>query len=287
MSSGSQNTRKRTRGQQTTQTTSSTTSNTTTMQAADPNAQAAVAQPAPGEDRFVQDPEAGDSAEDDEDEAPGKGDKKAGRRKIKIEFIQDKSRRHITFSKRKAGQRVSETLLFCVLLPFLRACLFRPARRVRVACPYQSQRRAPSTFFYSKIFTMVIVTDGFACRHHEKSVRAFHAHRHPSPSPRRLRNRPCLHLHHRQAPTSRHPTRGQEPHPSMPQRPTRRTPLIHARRPAAGPPIPATTNATPSSPGRRSRLAGNAPGHVGQPQRPGTQQRPRRAFHHRRRRRRG
>eukprot|EP01133_Synstelium_polycarpum_P005741 gene5741-6643_t len=29
--------------------------------------------------------------------------KKAGRRKIKIEFIDDKSRRHITFSKRKAG----------------------------------------------------------------------------------------------------------------------------------------------------------------------------------------
>ena len=30
-------------------------------------------------------------------------DTKAGRRRIKIEFIQDKSRRHITFSKPKAG----------------------------------------------------------------------------------------------------------------------------------------------------------------------------------------
>jgi len=30
-------------------------------------------------------------------------EKKAGRRKINIEFIEDKSRRHITFSKRKAG----------------------------------------------------------------------------------------------------------------------------------------------------------------------------------------
>jgi hypothetical protein len=30
------------------------------------------------------------------------GDRK-GRRKIKIEFIKDKNRRHITFSKRKAG----------------------------------------------------------------------------------------------------------------------------------------------------------------------------------------
>lgn len=37
---------------------------------------------------------------DDEDK---KTNAKAGRRKIKIELIQDKSRRHITFSKRKLG----------------------------------------------------------------------------------------------------------------------------------------------------------------------------------------
>ncbi|KAI0084812.1 SRF-type transcription factor (DNA-binding and dimerization domain)-domain-containing protein, partial [Irpex rosettiformis] len=56
------------------------------------------------EDAFIQDQDAADSAgdDDDDDEKP-KTDKKAGRRKIKIEFIQDKSRRHITFSKRKAG----------------------------------------------------------------------------------------------------------------------------------------------------------------------------------------
>ncbi|KAH9889992.1 SRF-type transcription factor (DNA-binding and dimerization domain)-domain-containing protein [Cubamyces lactineus] len=59
---------------------------------------------APADDSFVHDPDAGDSGQDDdEDEDRPKGDKKAGRRKIKIEFIQDKSRRHITFSKRKAG----------------------------------------------------------------------------------------------------------------------------------------------------------------------------------------
>ena len=29
--------------------------------------------------------------------------KNSGRKKIKIEYIQDKNRRHITFSKRKAG----------------------------------------------------------------------------------------------------------------------------------------------------------------------------------------
>jgi len=35
--------------------------------------------------------------------SPSETPKKAGRRKINIEFIEDKSRRHITFSKRKAG----------------------------------------------------------------------------------------------------------------------------------------------------------------------------------------
>lgn len=39
-----------------------------------------------------------DEAEDDDDDKPGRE-----RRKIEIKFIQDKSRRHITFSKRKAG----------------------------------------------------------------------------------------------------------------------------------------------------------------------------------------
>ncbi|CAG8450345.1 609_t:CDS:2 [Acaulospora colombiana] len=38
-----------------------------------------------------------------EDETGSKSEKRAGRRKIKIEYIDDKSRRHITFSKRKAG----------------------------------------------------------------------------------------------------------------------------------------------------------------------------------------
>lgn len=54
-----------------------------------------------GETQFVE----GDLDEDDDEDAPatGKDSKRAGRRKIKIEYIQDKSRRHITFSKRKAG----------------------------------------------------------------------------------------------------------------------------------------------------------------------------------------
>lgn len=39
-----------------------------------------------------------DDDDDDDDGKPGRE-----RRKIDIKFIQDKSRRHITFSKRKAG----------------------------------------------------------------------------------------------------------------------------------------------------------------------------------------
>jgi pheromone receptor transcription factor len=48
----------------------------------------------PSKKRNIQD--AGD--DDDDDEKGGRE-----RRKIDIKFIQDKSRRHITFSKRKAG----------------------------------------------------------------------------------------------------------------------------------------------------------------------------------------
>ncbi|KAF8627444.1 hypothetical protein AX17_006258 [Amanita inopinata Kibby_2008] len=63
-----------------------------------------AAPPAVADDAFINDQDAVDSAgEDDDEEEKPKSDKKAGRRKIKIEFIQDKSRRHITFSKRKAG----------------------------------------------------------------------------------------------------------------------------------------------------------------------------------------
>ncbi|KAI9491408.1 SRF-type transcription factor (DNA-binding and dimerization domain)-domain-containing protein, partial [Zychaea mexicana] len=40
---------------------------------------------------------------DDDSDSEDKPEKRSGRRKIKIEFIEDKSRRHITFSKRKAG----------------------------------------------------------------------------------------------------------------------------------------------------------------------------------------
>ena len=71
---------------------------------AEPHPSSSGGPPPVGDDAFIADHDAVDSAgdDDDDDEKP-KSDKKAGRRKIKIEFIQDKSRRHITFSKRKAG----------------------------------------------------------------------------------------------------------------------------------------------------------------------------------------
>ncbi|KAI5118807.1 hypothetical protein M0805_005149 [Coniferiporia weirii] len=80
------NTRKRTRA---------------TMQSQDASV---PAQPQATDDGFIADNDAAESGGDEDEEETGKvSDKKAGRRKIKIEFIQDKSRRHITFSKRKAG----------------------------------------------------------------------------------------------------------------------------------------------------------------------------------------
>lgn len=50
-----------------------------------------------------QDTEVSSDNVEDEEKALGKKKEKKGRRKIKIEFITDKSRRHITFSKRKSG----------------------------------------------------------------------------------------------------------------------------------------------------------------------------------------
>ena len=57
----------------------------------------------------VQRPSTADD-DDDDDDKPGRE-----RRKIEIKFITDKSRRHITFSKRKAGimKKVRDDLLSC------------------------------------------------------------------------------------------------------------------------------------------------------------------------------
>ena len=65
-----------------------------------PGAEDALAGNGNGDTRGVKRPRVSAAADDDDDD-----DDKPGRerRKIDIKFIQDKSRRHITFSKRKAG----------------------------------------------------------------------------------------------------------------------------------------------------------------------------------------
>lgn len=54
-----------------------------------------------------------DELEDSDEDMPRTGEKRSGRRKIKIEYIDDKSRRHITFSKRKAGIMKKVHFYFC------------------------------------------------------------------------------------------------------------------------------------------------------------------------------
>jgi pheromone receptor transcription factor len=50
------------------------------------------------------------------EESDVKPSRRSGRRKIKIEYIEDKNRRHITFSKRKAGI-MKKVKLFLFFLP--------------------------------------------------------------------------------------------------------------------------------------------------------------------------
>ncbi|KAI0052696.1 SRF-TF-domain-containing protein, partial [Auriscalpium vulgare] len=73
------------------------------MQQDDPSKRHPADPAAAAADQFINDQDANESPVEDDDDDDKPKDKKAGRRKIKIEFIQDKSRRHITFSKRKAG----------------------------------------------------------------------------------------------------------------------------------------------------------------------------------------
>lgn len=63
--------------------------------------------------------------DDDDDDKPGRE-----RRKIEIKFIQDKSRRHITFSKRKAG-------------------IMKKVRTLASPCPRSSPVSRVSYFFLS------------------------------------------------------------------------------------------------------------------------------------------
>ena len=104
---------------------------------------------------------------DSDDDKPGRE-----RRKIEIKFITDKSRRHITFSKRKAG-----------IMKKVRSLKTIPSLRVDAR----------------------ILIDGVTV-----GIRALRLDGHPSPPPGRFGNGSCLHFHHPKATTSGDQGRGQE-----------------------------------------------------------------------------
>lgn len=112
--------------------------------------------------------------DDDDDDKPGRE-----RRKIDIKFIQDKSRRHITFSKRKAGI-------------------------MKKVCLAISNSHCAVSLNKSTLNSLL-----------SAGLRALGSHRHPSPAPRRLRDWTSIHLHNSQATTSRHKARGQESYPGV------------------------------------------------------------------------
>lgn len=102
-----------------------------------------------GDDAFVQDRDAIDGSGDDDEDDEKPKDKKAGRRKIKIEFIQDKSRRHITFSKRKAGiMKKARRLIPC--------CAFVPC--IDLAFPCQAYEL--STLTGTQVLLLVVSETG-------------------------------------------------------------------------------------------------------------------------------
>jgi len=140
------------------------------------------------ENRGVKRARAAADDDDDDDDKPGRE-----RRKIEIKFIQDKSRRHITFSKRKAG-----------IMKKVRWCPSRAHRVVHLLPRRLKPLPAPSAPLTSTPGLRTVRPDG-----------------HASAAARRLRDWPRLHLHHTQAATASHQARGQEPHPGTLQPPTR------------------------------------------------------------------
>jgi len=108
--------------------------------------------------------------DDDDDDKPGRE-----RRKIEIKFIQDKSRRHITFSKRKAG--IMKKVSFHIVVATRRVKSMRQhANKTTIGL------RTLCTYWYSSATT------------------------------RCLRDWSGLHFHNTQAPAARDQARGQEPH---------------------------------------------------------------------------
>lgn len=115
--------------------------------------------------------------DDEDDDKPGRE-----RRKIDIKFIQDKSRRHITFSKRKAG-----------IMKKVRSALSpNSLRRMFIASPYVAIGPCSRCSIANRSIG------------NQLGVRVISPDRHPSSTSRRFRNWTRLHLHNAKAPTFGH-----------------------------------------------------------------------------------
>jgi hypothetical protein len=64
------------------------------------------------------------SSKDDSEEEVTVGKRVGGRRKINIEFIEDKNKRHVTFSKRKGGL-IKKVKFFSSILTYCRRMSYR------------------------------------------------------------------------------------------------------------------------------------------------------------------
>ena len=130
-------------------------------------------------------PSVGDDDDDDDD----KGGRE--RRKIEIKFIKDKSRRHITFSKRKAG--IMKKVGLAVLSSLA------SGRRMRAA------PRAPSFVLVPLPPSPALLTTN---PRRPKGIRTLGSHRHAGAAPRCVRDRPGLHIHDTKTPAARDQSRG-------------------------------------------------------------------------------
>lgn len=131
--------------------------------------------------------------EDDDEDKPGRE-----RRKIEIKFIADKSRRHITFSKRKAGimKKVRRRVLYALYSAV-------HARSRIVACAIAASHNKQTHRARRRSLANPRST----------GLRAVRPHRHPGPVARRIRDWPRLHLHNTQAAAAGDQARGQKSHP--------------------------------------------------------------------------
>lgn len=144
------------------------------------------------------------SPDDDDDDvkkeisehgSPGGAPKKAGRRKINIEFIEDKSRRHITFSKRKAGimKKVSELFPYkrkkLLHLP-LQAYELSTLTGTQVLLLVASETGHVYTFATPKLQPLITKPDGKnliqACLNAPEAVAPSPPAHHPPPATRAL-----------------------------------------------------------------------------------------------------